>query len=154
MNTQSRITGSGYTSLVFQGRALIFLQDFQDQSPRPVSDSKDIQPLDWEHPAEIVLPKAMKSGTLTFSLTEMWDKKAWERLPGFSGAKTLLDVFKVQNSLGAITAQKIIRSSTGVTRTRVYHNLTIVDVDDNETITIGGLDVARKITCKYTHATE
>lgn len=148
-----RIGGSGFTVMQWQGTRLAYLQNINDTAPRPVATAEAIQPIDEEHPIEIVTPQAVGPGTLSLQFYELWNAPVWATLPGFEGTNNLLDVLKRQVQMGAITCRKIIKNPNGTYRTRVYHNCVIVDFDESETVNIGTMTLPKSIRIQYTHTT-
>lgn len=146
-----RIGGSGFTVMTWQGQRLAYLQTLGDQAPQPVAAAEAIQPIDEEHPIEIVTAQAVRAGTLTLQFYEVWTGPVWSQLPGFEGTNNLLDVLKRQLELGTITCRKIIKVPGGAYRTRVYNNCVIVDFDESENVNIGSLSLPKNIRIQYTH---
>jgi hypothetical protein len=53
-----------------------------------------------------------------------------------------------------VTCQTIIQPPGGQRpRGKIYHNCVVVDIADNDTITVGALAVAKGIVVAYTHST-
>ena len=149
--SQTRVAGSGWTSISWQGTTLAWAQTVQDTAPAPVAAAQAIQPLDQEHPVEIVTARAVGAGTLRLTLFELWNGPVWQQLPGLSTAKTLLDVLKTQVTLGNVSCRKTIRLPSGGFRVKVYYNCVITDADDGETINIGTLVLPKNVTMMYTY---
>ena len=150
--SQTRIVGSGWTAFSWRGYRLAWFQVVNDQAPRPVAQARAIQPLDAEHPVEIVTPRAVGAGTLTLTNFELWNAPVWQQLAGLERASTLLDIFKQQVQLGAISCRKIIKNPHGPDRVKVYYGCTITDVDESERIDLATMEVPKTITVQYTHA--
>lgn len=148
-----RIGGSGYTVLTWRGNTLAYLQTINDQAPQAVNRAEEIQPIDAEHPIEIVTAQAVRGGTLSMTFYELWNTPVWASLPGLEGTNTLLDVLKRQLALGEITCQKVIKNPNGAYRVRVYHNCVIEDIDENESVDIGRMTLPKTIRVRYTHVT-
>jgi hypothetical protein len=49
--------------------------------------------------------------------------------------------------------QKVIKSPTGFMRSRVYHNVVIVDIDEGENINIGTMTLPKTLTMQYCYTT-
>jgi len=150
---KSRIGGSGYTTLLFQGQRLSLCQVIQDTPPTPVAQAQAVQPIDEPVPIEIVTAAAVGVGTLRVTFYEQWNTPVWSTLPGLENTHNLLEVLRRQLSLGNITMQKVIRSPDGIMRARVYHNCVITDVDEGENINIGTMTLPKTLTIQYTHTT-
>lgn len=145
--------GGGYTSFVFNGRPLLYLDIIEDQAPQPVAQPEDIHPLGAEHPIEIAFPVAHGSGQLRLTVKEQWNANAWEQLPGFEGTKNIVDVFRRNMALGSITCQKIITTPSGRRRVVTYHGCAIVAISDSESVNVGTVTLPKQITVRYTHRT-
>ncbi|QDH91749.1 hypothetical protein SEA_PHRAPPUCCINO_74 [Mycobacterium phage Phrappuccino] len=149
-----RVAGSGYTTLLFQGQRLAYLQVIQDTPPTPVAQAQAVQSLDEPVPQEIVTAGAVGVGTLRMTFYEKWISPAWASLPGLEGTNNLLEVLQRQLTLGSITMQKIVRHpGTGQMRARVYHDVVITDIDEGENINIGTMTLPKTITAQYCYTT-
>lgn len=148
-----RVGGSGFTVMTWQGQRLAYLQNVNDTAPQAVAGAQAIQPMDEEHPIEIVTAQAVGAGTLQLTFYEVWNAPVWAQLPGFEGTNNLLDVLKRQLSLGEITCRKVIKNPNGTYRTRVYHNCVITDFDESERVEIGTMSLPKSIRVQYTHTT-
>ena len=153
MESETRIGGSGFTSMMWNGKRLAYLQVIQDTPPTPVAGAQAIQPIDESVPLEIVTSMAVGVGTLRGSFYELWNAPVWSTLPGLEGTNNLLDVLKRQISLGAITMQKVIKSPSGIMRARVYHNVSVVNIDEDENIKIETMTLPKTLTFQYCYST-
>lgn len=151
--SKTRVGGSGYTVMSWQGQQLAWLQTLNDTAPTAVAPAQAIQPIDEKHPVEIITAQAVGAGTLQLTFFELWNGPVWAQLPGFEGTNNLLDVLERQLTLGEITCRKIIKNPNGTYRTRVYHNCVITDFDESETVNIGSLSLPKSIRVQYTHTT-
>jgi len=149
----TRVGGSGYTTLLYQGQRLAYLQVIQDTPPTPVATAQAVQPIDEPVPLEIVTAAAVGVGTLRMTFYEQWITPVWATLPGLEGTNNLLDVLKRQLTLGNIVMQKIVRSPSGMYRARVYHGVVITDIDEGENINIGTMTLPKTITAQYCYTT-
>jgi hypothetical protein len=153
VQSQTRIGGSGFTTMLFQNQRLAYLQIIQDTPPTPVAQAQAVQPLDESVPLEIVTAMAVGVGTLRCTFYELWNEPVWQMLPGLAGTTDLLDVLKAQVSMGTVTMQKIIQSPLGIMRGYVYHNVVITDIDAGENINIGTMTIPRTMTFQYCYTT-
>lgn len=153
MESKVRIGGSGFTTMLWQGQRLAYLQTMQDTPPTPVAQAQAVQPIDEPVPLEIVTAMAVGIGTLRVSFYELWNAPVWALLPGLGGTNNLLDVLKKQIQLGSITMQKVIKSPSGIMRARVYHNCVVVDIDEGENINIGTMSLPKTLTVQYCYST-
>jgi len=154
-NSQTRVVGSGFSVMRWNGQKIAFLETVQDNGQSPVNTVTPVQPLDEPYPIEFAVPRAMNAGTLSFSIRELWDRPVWQHLSGLETANDLLGVWSVMSRMpGTITCQTIIKPPQGnYWRLKTYHNVVITDIDDSETLAIGSMTVAKTIACFYTHAT-
>jgi hypothetical protein len=153
MESKVRIGGSGFTTLLWQGQRLLYLQTIQDTPPTPVATAQAVQPIDEPVPLEIVTAQAVGVGTLRATFYEKWVSPVWSELPGLEGTNNLLEVLKRQISLGQVTMQKVVKSPNGVMRARVYHGCVVTDIDEGENINIGTMSLPKNLTIQYTHTT-
>ena len=153
MESKTRLGGSGYTTMLFQGQRLAYLQTLQDTPPTPVATAQTVQPIDEPVPLEIVTSSAVGPGTLRVTFYELWNSPAWSQLPGLEGTNNLLEVLKRQINLGNVTMQKIVKSPSGIMRARVYHGCTVVDIDEGENVNIGTMTLPKTLTIQYTYST-
>ena len=145
----TRIGGSGFTTMSWQGQTLAWLQIIQDTAPVPVAQAQAIQPIDSEVPMEVVTAQAVGAGTLKLTFYELWNAPVWSSLPGLSGAARLLDVLKQQAAGGNISVRKFVRVPNGSVRTKVYIDCVITDADDGDNVNIGTMTVPKAITVMY-----
>lgn len=150
--SNTRIGGSGWTTFTWRGQRLAWMQIIQDTAPAPVAAPQAVQPLDAEHPVEIVTPRAVGAGTLRLTVYELWNAPVWQQLAGLEKASQLLDVFKHQVRLGNVSCRKIIKSPPPHRfRIKNYYGCTVTEVDDSETVQISSMVMPKSITVQYTH---
>mgnify|MGYP006928158017 CR=1 FL=1 len=153
MESKSRIGGSGFTTMLWQGQRLAYLQVMQDTPPTPVATAQSVQPIDEPVPLEIVTSHAVGVGTLRATFYELWNTPVWSALPGLEGTNNLLDVLKRQIQLGNVTMQKIVKSPSGIMRARVYHSCVVTDIDEGENVNIGTMTLPKTLTIQYCYST-
>lgn len=153
MESKSRIGGSGFTTMLWQGQRLAYLQVMQDTPPTPVATAQAVQPIDEPVPLEIVTSHAVGVGTLRVTFYEMWNAPVWSTLPGLEGTNNLLEVLKRQIGLGNVTVQKIVKSPSGIMRARVYHSCVVTDIDEGENVNIGTMTLPKTLTIQYCYST-
>lgn len=149
----TRVGGSGFTTMLYQGLRLAYLQIINDTQPTPVAGAQAVQPIDEPVPLEIVTAQAVGVGTMRGTFYELWNQPVWQMLPGLQGTWTLLDILQRQTSLGSVTMQKVIKAPQGTMRALVYHATAITDVDVGENITIGTMTLPKTITWQYCYST-
>ena len=155
MQSNVRVGGSNYTTFRWQGQPIAYLTNISDSGQSPVAQVEEVHPLGSDYPVEFAVPNAMSGGRFTLTIEELWNKPVWQHLAGLATANNLLDVWRVfRANPAAVTAQTIIKPPTGgYWRTKTYHNVVIVNIDDSETVNIGTMTMPRVISCAYTHAT-
>ena len=153
--SKTRVVGSGFSVLRWQGQNIAFLENVNDNGQTPVAQPQAVQPLDEPYPIEFAVPRAMNAGSFTLTIRELWDRPVWQHLAGLEAAQDLLGVWDVMARLpGTITCQTIIKPPQGnYWRVKTFHNVVITSIDDGEQISIGQVTVAKQISCAYTHAT-
>jgi hypothetical protein len=153
-----RVVGSGYSTFTYAGQIIAFLEQVDDSGQRAFSDAgapyQFIQPIGAMHPTEIATSRVLQGGTLNLTIRELWNTYVWEQLANLTGTRNIVDIFNrlaAQNTY--VTCQMVIRPPTGSGKPRGknYHNCTIVDIGDNDTITVGALAVTKGIVVAYTH---
>lgn len=158
--TRVRVVGSGFTTFNYRGQPIAFLEGVEDSGQRPFSDVGQgyqfIHPLGETHPIEIATSRVLTGGTLNLTIRELWKGPVWTHLQGLAAAANIVDVFKLlAREPQYVTCQSIIRPPTAGSRPRGknYHNCVVVDIADNDTITVGALAVTKGIVVAYTHST-
>ena len=147
--TRSRVVGSGNTILLVNGQRVAFMTNVQDTPPTVIGGPDVIQGIDDKHPVEIVTANALGVGTLVLTLVELWDENVWERIVGYAGATTLLDVYERNLQNDDITCQKIIKQPNGDRRGKVYHGCKIISVTEGETISATSMTKSPTLTMNY-----
>lgn len=159
-NTQVRVVGSGYSTFSYQGQPIAFLEQVEDSGQRAFSDAgapyQFIQPIGARHPVEIATSRVLQGGTLQLTIRELWNAPVWNQLQGLAGTQNIVDVFEaLARNPAYVTCQTIIKPpGGGRPRGKNYHNCVVVDISDNDTITVGGLAVTKGIVVAYTHTTK
>lgn len=97
----------------------------------------------------------LAGGTLNLTIRELWNTFVWEQLVGLAGSHNIVDVFEVLAANPSyVTCQTVIQPpGGGRARGKNYINCTVVDISDNDTITVGALAVTKGIVVAYTHST-
>jgi len=150
-----RVAGSNFTTFVWNGTPIAYLESISDSGVSPVGRFEKIHPLGAEHPTEWALPNAVDSGQFTMTIRELWNAPVWQQLQGFAQANNILDIYRALNALTTeITCQTIIKPPNGGQwRLKTYHNVIITSIDDTESVSIEAMSIPRVITCAYTHST-
>jgi hypothetical protein len=159
-NTQVRVVGSGYSTFSYQGQPIAFLEQVDDSGQRAFSDAgaayQFIQPIGARTPVEIATSRVLQGGTLSLTIRELWNEFVWEQLAGLAGTRNIVDIFDALAANPAyVTCQTVITppNGSGKPRGKNFHNCVVVDISDNDTITVGGLAVTKGIVVAYTHST-
>jgi hypothetical protein len=159
-NTQVRVVGSGFSTFSYNGHPIAFLEGIEDSGQRAFSDAGQgyqfIHPLGSRHPIEIATSRVLAGGTLTLTIRELWNTAVWEQLFGLAGTNNIVDVFEVLAANPAYVSCQTIIQPPGNARPRGknYNNCVVVDIADNDTITVGALAVTKGIVVAYTHSTK
>jgi hypothetical protein len=158
-NTKVRVVGSGFTTFSYKGQPIAFLEGVEDSGQRAFSDAGQgyqfIHPIGYSHPIEIATSRVLAGGTLNLTIRELWNMNIWEHLAGLAGTRNIVDVFRVLASDPAyVSCQTIIKPPDKSLRPRGknYNNCVVVDIADNDTVTVGALAVAKGIVVAYTHS--
>lgn len=162
--TKVRVVGSGFTSFNYKGKPIAFCEGVEDSGQRAFSDLGQpyqfIHPLGAKHPVEIATSRVLQGGTLVLTLRELWNAPVWQQLAGLAQAQNIVDIFEVLAQMpDYVTCTQIIKppgteNTPSRWRGKNYHNCTIVDINDSDTITVGALAVTKGITIAYTHTTK
>ena len=159
--TKARVVGSGYTVLSYNTKPIAYCEGWEDSGQRPFSDLGQpyqfIQPIGWERPAEVATSRVISGGTIMITIRELWSQPVWWQLAGLAHTWNMVDIFKaLQRDPNYVTASMVIKppgteNQPGKWRGKIYHNVTVVDINDGETVTVGALAVTKGITVAYTH---
>lgn len=149
----TRVAGSGFTTMLYQGLRMAYLQVINDTQPTPVAAAQAVQPIDEKVPIEIVTAQAVGVGTMRGTFYELWNMPVWQMLPGLQGTWNLLDVLQRQTTLGSVTLSKVIRSPQNTMRSLVYHASSITDIDAGENVNIGTMTLPKTLTWQYCYST-
>jgi hypothetical protein len=162
-NTKVRVVGSGYTTFKYAGKTIAFCEGIEDSGQRAFSDLGQpyqfIHPLGYTTPVEIATSRVLQGGTLMLTIRELWNTAVWEQLAGLAGTNNIVEIFnRLADNPSYVTCQTIIKppgteNSPARWRGKTFHNCTVVDINDGDTITVGALAVAKGITVAYTHTT-
>lgn len=153
--TKTRVVGSGFSTFSYRGQTIAWLESVKDLGQAPVVAPEAIHPLSHRHPAEIVTPRAVKMGSLSVTVRELWNENAWEQLVGLAGTQDIVEIWeRLAATPQAITCQVIIKPPNGKWRGRTYHGVVVTTIDDTESIAIGDLSVPRVMTLAYTNRTK
>lgn len=150
-----RVVGSGFTLFTYNGSTVLNCQQIRDEPPRPVATPQEIQPLDARYPIEIAFPRAAHAGTLVLGIYEEWSRDIWQQFTPFaSGINDIVDLFDASAALGGVTCVKlIVPPAPNRTRSVIYHNSVVVDMDRGETVAIENMVPTKTLTLMYTHTT-
>jgi hypothetical protein len=158
-DTKVRVVGSGYSTFNYKGQKIAFLEAVDDSGQRAFSDAGQsyqfIHPLGSRTPVEIATSRVLAGGTLNLTIRELWGGPIWTQLAGLGAAQNIVDIYEILAADAAyVTCQTIIQPPGGQRpRGKIYHNCVVVDIADNDTITVGALAVAKGIVVAYTHST-
>ena len=153
---RARNLGSNFTTFRYAGKNIAYLETVVDSGQQPVGRGIEaIHPLGYRVPAEIITSRALKAGTLTLGIREIWHEEIWEQMSGLAGSKDIIEVFeRLAAQQNYVTCTKIITPPDGQKYGKTYHRCVISRIDDGETFSIGDLSVPKTITVAYTHTTK
>lgn len=157
--TKVRVVGSGFSTFNYRGQTIAFLEAVDDSGQRAFSDAGQsyqfIHPLGHRHPTEIATSRVLAGGTINLTIRELWNGPIWTQLAGLQGTNSIVDIYeRLAADANYVTCQTIITPPGGMRpRGKIYHNCTVVDIADNDTVTVGALAVAKGLVVAYTHST-
>jgi hypothetical protein len=156
-NKRTRIGGQGYTVFTWEGEVIALAESVTVTAPQPVSPAQPIQPLNATEPIEIITAGAHGPGTLTLTLTELYESSVWQRLSGLANSQDLVDIMRTIASIdksGGIQLQKIVIPPVKdfPTYVETFYNCVISNVTDNETIDIRAMQIQKDIEVMFTHS--
>lgn len=163
--TKVRVVGSGYTAFKYAGKTIAFCEAIEDSGQRAFSDQGGNQPYQFIYPlgskraVEIATSRVLSGGTLMLTIRELWNQAVWEQLAGLAGTNNIVQIFeRLSQNPNYVTCQTVIKppgteNQPARWRGKNYQNCTVVDINDGDTITVGGLAVTKGITIAYTHTT-
>ena len=159
-DTKVRVVGSGFSTFTYKGKPIAFLEGVEDSGVNAFSDAGQgyqfIHPLGYSHPVEIATSRVLSGGTITLTIRELWSTAVWEQLSGLAGTNNIVDIYaQLANDPSYVTCQQIIKPPGGArARGKTYHNCVVVQIADNDTITVGALAVTKGIVVAYTHTSK
>lgn len=150
-----RVVGSNYTTFRWRGQNIAYLERVQDSGVTPIADPVAIHSLGSSRPTEFITARATNGGSLTFTITELWDRSVWQHLFGLAQANNIIDVWDVlARDPSNVQCQTIIKPPQGnYFRVKTYHNVVVSKIDDGEVIELGTMKVDKSVQCLYTHST-
>ena len=153
--TKTRTVGSGFTTFMFSGKPIAFLDEIHDSGQGPIRPYEAVTPLGDYYPREFVFPRVKSEGQLQFIIREMWDMPSWWALTGFANTYNIIDVYNYQaGTPRPITCTTLVKMPYGMpasvkNRGWTYANVNLVNIDDREVVQIGTLTMPRTITAIY-----
>lgn len=154
-NSQNaRNFGSSFTTFRYAGKNIAYLQGVRDSGQAMVAAAQAIQPLGSRHPIEIVAARAIREGTLTLTMTELWHHEIWEQLSGLAGSNDLLEILDhLAGQNTAVSCTKIITPPQGPKYGKTYHGCVITEIQDGESFDITTITMPKTLAVMYTHTT-
>jgi hypothetical protein len=155
MQTQTRLVGSGFTTFVFNGKTIAFLDEVHDSGQQPIRQYEAVTPLESPYPVEFALPRVRAEGTLQLVVRELWNQPVWWALNGLTGSWNIVDVYNAMaNTQTPITSSTTIKiPGTSTYRGWIYHNCVVTAIDDREAVQIGTLTFPRNLSLIYAYKT-
>lgn len=162
MRTQTRVVGSGYTTLTWNGQAIAWLDQFAEGGQKALggvdgNGYEIIQPLGASVPVEVATSRYLNAGGFSFQVRELWNAPAWTQLQGLAQTinggvpVNIVDIFAAQAASSTpINIQLIIKPPGSTTwRGWVYNNVLITGIGDGESVVIDQLTIKRTLTGLY-----
>lgn len=154
--TKTRIVGSGFTSIVWRGTPLAFLDSFDDKGQTPLNTPYEaVFPIGVLRAVEIATNQVLDIGTASFSIREEWNQPVWQQFPGLEEAADISDVFRiVSEDPTETTFQRVIKPpGANQWRGTTYHNVVVSSIPDDENVTVAKITQTKTVTAVYTHKT-
>lgn len=153
-----RVLGSNYTTFLYNGKSIAYLEVIDDTGQRAFSNGGQgyefIHPIGHVTPTDVVTGRVLDGGLITLGIRELWNAQVWEQLQGLAGSSNIVEIFeRLAASPNYVTCAKIITPPGGKRYGKIFHQCVIVNIDDRETITIGQLSVAKTLLVAYTNTT-
>lgn len=159
---RARVGGSGFTTLQWKddaGTHLIgYVENVTINPVQPVAPPQVIQPLNAQRPLEIITPGAHREGTITLTLTELYDKAIWQRMASLAKSQDIIDIMRTVAAMdNGVTMTKTIRPGYRQDGqgfySETYFNIVVASVEDSgETIDITTMRVDKTMSLMYTHS--
>lgn len=150
--------GAGFGILQYNGEPLDLISNFQDSGQPALGQPIDVMTINDVRPRCIIPPMAVSSGTLTFTTYGLKAEGVWGTVFNgrFASAKDLVDIFRMQLELGAITICWITVDLDGSpTKCFQYSGLVVTDARKNINVdNQGARQATQTFTCKYTRIQE
>jgi len=178
MANRARQTGSAFTAWTIStgtetSKILALCQEVTHRSPQPVTGAVEVHPLNYLRPTEVIVPRAITHGEITLTVLETFDKNIWGTLKeifapdatntSFGNINDLADFFtwmmtdaSMNDAAGSrLRLQRIVRNPNSTTwRVKTFENARIIDVRDDESVTVDSLVNPLTMTVWYTKLTE
>jgi hypothetical protein len=156
-NQRVRVVGSGFTVFHWQQQVIAFAKNVSVQAVTPVAQHEVIQPLNAQRPLEIITAGAHGAGQLTLTLTELYNKKVWQRLSGLTNCLDIIDIMRTIAENGdGVKITKTVTPPAGIGNgkyTETYNDCVVVAVQDDESVGIESMSVDKVLTIVYTYST-
>lgn len=150
--TRTRIVGSGFSTFVFMGEPIAFLDEFHDSGQPPIRAYEAVTPLGDQFPREFAFPRVKSEGQLQFIIRELWNYPAWWSIAGFAQTYNIIDIYNYQASqTNPMTCTTTVLMPNGNTRGWTYSNVNLTAIDDREVVQIGALTMPRTISAIYSN---
>jgi len=151
------IGGAGVTVMQFGGEVIAFCNGVTVTWPSAVAEAVAVQPMDAIRPLEIVTARAIGMGTISLTLTNLYNQQIWDRLGGgkIAGGDDLADIFQqveLEYGGGGLTVQRVIQPpvKNGKIYIESFQGCVITNVADGQSITSASMLVDRTISISFT----
>lgn len=161
-NPRVRVGGSGFTVFQWQdasGTHLIgYAQNVTINPVQPVAAPVAIQPLNAQRPLEIITPGAHREGTITLTLTEIYNRAIWQRMASLASSQDIVDIMRTLAAMNqGVTITKTVRpgyiTDGSGNYSETFYGIAVASVEDSgESISIETMELNKTMTLWYTHS--
>jgi hypothetical protein len=159
-NQRGRLGGSAHT--VFHwgdgtgpDHVIGFAEAVRVDAVRPVAPPGILHPINALRPVEIVVPDAHGPGTITLTLTELYNQATWQRLAGLANSQDIVDITRYVNNLNnglRITKKVIPPPNIGAPYTETFYECVVTDNADDEEIRLDTVLLPKVMTLMFTYS--
>lgn len=136
-----------------QPAIIAFCRVLSVTEPQPVAPPTVVQPLDQIRPVEIVTAGAQGNGTITITLTQLYNQQIWQRLAGLNDSMDLVDILRTMSGWGDVNIVKYVNPPVPNHKpyTQTYIGCKLATIGDDQPIDITTAVVEKDLTFWYKH---
>jgi hypothetical protein len=162
-NPRVRVGGSGFTVFQWQDSGnthlIGYAQNVTVNPVQPVAQPVSIQPLNAQRPLEIITPGAHTNGTITLTLTELYNRAIWQRMASLAGCQDIVDIMRTLAAMdnGPVITKTIrpgyLPDGSG-DYAETFYGIAVASVEDSggESISYDTMQLDKTMTLWYTHS--